>query len=383
MKTFPVNYFALLIRPSSRLLKLAVALWIGLSFGKVQGQVVTNGSFEATQAAAEAVPPGWMACHGSTDIQPIGGGQGVFGLETEAARGNTYLGMIATQNQTYYESVGQAIELVAGSDYSGSVALHCSQAHPSWDGVASLRLFGGQHCGDANELLWESGPVKASSGWQSFAIEFAPVNNHSFLVLMAQFESGSGTMAYLLVDDLEFNQVLPVELGLFGGMVQGETVALNWEVATPQVGQRFEVRWSDDPAVSAFQSLGEVSAVQDQAQYEFVHGLPSPGVNYYQLQITDENGQRSSSQVVAVAFDGVAESRIWPQPSGGLVHVRSPWSDGPVKAEVLDVTGRILISQDQLPTSFELDLENTLEPGHYFLRLTHSQGQSTHRIVIR
>lgn len=361
-----------------------IVLFSVLSFTGLSAQLVQNGSFEAPQSAAETVPPGWFACQGSADVQPIAASEpGIYGMSNEAAQGKTYLGLISTQNQAYREAIGQPTQLAAGTDYSGAVSLCLSDAHPNWNGRSRLHLYGGQDCDDRAELLWDSGPIDAFDAWEPFSISFSPSADHQFLILEAVFEDGSGTMSYLLIDDLYLNNVLPISLAAFTGTIEDQKSQLRWETEASILGQSFTILHSSTGIANDFVAVGKVNGSTNQSSYAFEHGAPFSGSNFYQLEMQDENGKISHSEVLRLEHGAVQQFRFWPNPSQGMVHIRSGNPEAGISVEILDLTGRLVYQMESPSADFELQLPAELKAGLYTLRLQQGQLRHAERLILR
>ncbi len=71
------------------------------------------------------------------------------------------------------------------------------------------------------------------------------------------------------------------------------------------------------------------------------------------------------------------EISLYPNPTDGKINITGPNDIAGYNVQVLDVSGKILLSQ---PLSSEIRLDH-LQSGIYFLRISGKQGVSTHRII--
>jgi outer membrane protein OmpA-like peptidoglycan-associated protein len=166
--------------------------------------VLINGSFEGTPQPGNP-PAAWIDCgfraETPPDIQPqVPGREPFFRVTKPAYHGNTYLGMVVRENETY-ERVGQKLSrpLKKGRCYSFSIYLtrsleYISASHMSSTELKSfttpviLRIYGGEGYCNQKELLAESEPV-ANSDWKRFDFEFKPKSDLPYLELEAFYKT--------------------------------------------------------------------------------------------------------------------------------------------------------------------------------------------------
>jgi len=157
-----------------------------------------NPSFEDMPRHSKA-PRAWSDCgfkgESAPDIQP----SGIFSVTKPAADGNTYLGLVVRDNDTW-ESVGQELSrpLEKGKCYSFSIALCRSELYVSisrlsdqtanYTTPAKLRIYGGNGYCEKKELLAES-PMIANTRWQDYNFKLEPTKNYSFLILEAYYKT--------------------------------------------------------------------------------------------------------------------------------------------------------------------------------------------------
>lgn len=157
-----------------------------------------NPSFEDMPRHSKA-PRAWSDCgfkgESAPDIQP----SGIFSVTKPAADGNTYLGLVVRDNDTW-ESVGQELSrpLEKGKCYSFSIALCRSELYVSisrlsdqtanYTTPAKLRIYGGNAYCEKKELLAES-PLIANTRWQDYDFKLEPAKNYSFLILEAYYKT--------------------------------------------------------------------------------------------------------------------------------------------------------------------------------------------------
>lgn len=186
-------------------LRLVPVLVFSLSFclGKLYGQpegVITlvNPSFEDMPRHSKP-PRGWFDCGvpGETppDVQP----SGTFSVTKPAVNGDTYLGMVVRDNDTW-EMVSQRMSapMKKGQCYAFSIYLCRSELYVSvsrmsdetanYTTPAKLRIYGGfDHC-DKQYLLGETNLV-INTRWLEYQFKFEPLDNYTHISFEAFYKT--------------------------------------------------------------------------------------------------------------------------------------------------------------------------------------------------
>ncbi|MBN8678766.1 MAG: hypothetical protein J0M29_11120 [Chitinophagales bacterium] len=175
---------------------------LSLFFTGIQAQDVIkleNPGFES-EPLSGVVPEGWMNMGSDyetpPDIQP-----GFFGVNLKAAEGNTYLGLVVRQHNTW-EGVGQKLDgwLRKDSTYTFSLYLNRSNTYVSpmrgggepvsFVSPTILKIWGYNTRTGKDELLAESLPP-GHSNWVKYEFTFTPRNgDYNEIDLMAYYAPG-------------------------------------------------------------------------------------------------------------------------------------------------------------------------------------------------
>ena len=162
-----------------------------------------NASFEDFPGHSQGVR-NWIDCGfpGETppDVQPFRSSQvAAWGQLIPAFDGNTYLGMVVRDNDTY-ERVCQRLSQPLQQDqcYQFSVYLtssdhYISQSHKTrklanYVKPTVLRIWGGNDYCDRRELLSESTTI-SNKEWKKYDFEFNPAGNYSYIMLEAFYKT--------------------------------------------------------------------------------------------------------------------------------------------------------------------------------------------------
>ncbi len=168
---------------------------------------LSNASFEDIPRQAQA-PRGWYDCgfsgESAVDVHPASvlanGMPAFFEVTNRAFDGNTYLGMVVRDNETY-EAVSQRLiggPLKAGQCYTFSIYLSRASNYVSvskvedveanYDTPAKLRIWGGSSYCNRREIIAESAPVK-NTNWLQYNFRFEPKSDHAYLLLEAYYKT--------------------------------------------------------------------------------------------------------------------------------------------------------------------------------------------------
>ena len=180
-------------------------LILQLSFGfAIYGQSDTikliNPSFE--DIPRNSVPPrGWYDCgfenETPPDVQPLG--TNGFNVIKPAAEGNTYLGLVVRDNDTW-EAVSQRLSkpLRKGKCYEFTIQLCRSEIYESQSRLtnqqanyvtpAKFRIYGGNaYCGKA-DMLGETSLV-INTRWLEYKFRFEPIENYTYITFEAFYNT--------------------------------------------------------------------------------------------------------------------------------------------------------------------------------------------------
>ncbi len=159
---------------------------------------LTNPSFEDMPRHSKA-PTGWADCgfpgESEPDVQPSGD----FSVTKAAFHGNTYLGLVVRDNDTW-EAVAQRLSrpMKKGQCYEFSLHLARSELYISMSRVsnettnyatpAKVRIYGGFGPCDKKYLLGES-PLVISHRWLQYNFKFEPIADYTYITIQAFYET--------------------------------------------------------------------------------------------------------------------------------------------------------------------------------------------------
>lgn len=200
-----------------KLALLIIFQWCSFfTFG--QNFLLKNPSFEGIPNYS-TLPEDWKDAGFPGESKPDLHPSGAFRVDTEAYEGQSYLGLVVRDNNTW-ESIYQRLEapLISGEDYQLNLALARSELYISvsritkqpanFNSACILRVWGGGR-GKKVELLAETSPIIHTS-WKTYSLTFRPGKSYPQLFLEAYY-SPNLTELYngnILVDDLSL-KIIP------------------------------------------------------------------------------------------------------------------------------------------------------------------------------
>lgn len=191
-----------------RILVLSILVsfvFVGTGFSQMDTIKLTNPSFEGNPLEGGRLnanlPKGWIDCgfRGQTapDVHPVLGGN--FSVSKGASDGQTYMGMVVRDNDTW-ERISQKLSglIEKGKCYTFTIdaarsETYFSQSQLTHEPVnyvtpAKLRIYGGtEYCG-REELLGETSLIR-NTQWLEYSFRFEPTSNYNYIVLEAFYNT--------------------------------------------------------------------------------------------------------------------------------------------------------------------------------------------------
>jgi hypothetical protein len=181
---------------------------------------------------------------------------------------------------------------------------------------------------------------------------------------------------------------LPVELVNFTAEKSEENALLNWETVSELNNQGFNLLHSSD--AENWTNIGFVvgaGTTTELIEYKFIHRDAVSGINYYQLEQVDFDGQSTMSDVRSIYFDTEGDIAIVPNPNDGIFNVvlDSKVFGNVIEIEILDARGVIVKTTTALIQSDSVLLVNASEltAGVYFIRVSDASEVRMERVVIQ
>lgn len=181
---------------------------------------------------------------------------------------------------------------------------------------------------------------------------------------------------------------LPARLTSFKGHVEGKTVKLDWQAEEESNVSRYDLERSTDGV--NFQPIAMVFAQnKSHNEYNYPDMHPAQGVNYYRLNIIDNDSRHVYSNVVSFRFDEKLPGLmvVAPNPVHEIIRVRlTGMETGTYYMKIFNMNGqlnavrKINIGQyDQVET---MDREAVMNRGTYTLGLYDVNGKNIRTVKL-
>lgn len=174
------------------------------------------------------------------------------------------------------------------------------------------------------------------------------------------FEAGSSTL-------------LPVQLLAFNARLNSQRVLLDWQTASEQNSNYFDVEKSKDGQsgwtfVSRVQSRGNSNV---RADYQAIDHRPYGGVSYYRLKQVDQDGRFAYSQTRKIINESKTIT-VYPNPATDHAVIEGLDKNRSNMIHLLDVTGKLLSERFVKDSQYRFDLTK-LPPGVYHVVVNGSE----------
>ncbi len=172
---------------------------------------------------------------------------------------------------------------------------------------------------------------------------------------------------------------LPVDLISFTGKTEEKKSILDWQIASPDNIQVYEIQRAVDQTGNndlSWESIGIVIHEEDQEFYQFIDEQPFFTKNYYRLKMIDFDGSFEYSNVISLDFEKEKSyaAKLYPNPTANTtIYLDLVTNESEeIEIQIVDNNGRIWSTLNIMAQGSRefvaLDLNN-FSPGTYFARV--------------
>ncbi len=177
----------------------------------------------------------------------------------------------------------------------------------------------------------------------------------------------TGATKLLNLDFTHYTPTIPVELVAFSANTKGSTALLNWETASEEHFQGFEIEKSLEG--NNYLPIGFVKAKGLASKYAFEDDKFEK-TSYYRLKMVDNDGLFDYSKTVSLLVPSKYTVKITPSVSDDSVVVETDFDDKlPATIAIFNESGKLMIEKTANQTNI-ISLVS-LPPSLYFVRVNH------------
>jgi Secretion system C-terminal sorting domain len=176
---------------------------------------------------------------------------------------------------------------------------------------------------------------------------------------------------------------LPVTWLYINGQLQNNAALIKWATASESNTQKFEVEHSSNG--TSYSKIGSVTAAGNSSStqhYQFLHGSPAVGKNYYRIKQIDLDGRFTYSSIILLQHkDSKTNIIIAPNPVQNNATIFFN-ETGSKTLQLLTTTGHIVYTEKINGTNNRHTINmSKLASGIYLLRLHTANGIELHKII--
>jgi uncharacterized lipoprotein YddW (UPF0748 family) len=193
----------------------------------------------------------------------------------------------------------------------------------------------------------------------------------------------TGALSYFVVTSLDKNNnesigsavsVLPITGLELQVQLSGNTSIVNWKTLSEINTKVFEIERSTDGR--NFNYVATVAAAGNShtaRNYSLQDLLPAAGTYYYRIKAIDQDGKNSYSEIKSVVYQNTEDHIVvGPNPFESGINISN--LSKVIRLDLIDVTGRILLSKKLKNESFTRLEVPKLPAGLYHLKVTKTNG---------
>lgn len=176
---------------------------------------------------------------------------------------------------------------------------------------------------------------------------------------------------------------LPVDVILFTGTLNINTVKLNWNVATEVNLDRYEIERSFNG--SEYTKIGSVKA-ENKNSYGYndnVEQLRGRRI-YYRLKKVDKDGKYAYSAVFTLHVQLNTKFSVYPNPANDVLKLQLNNNSNEITTIIMsDITGKIVLKQNARASQGLITISTShLGTGHYIVKMITGDAEYSQRVLI-
>lgn len=183
------------------------------------------------------------------------------------------------------------------------------------------------------------------------------------------------------------NNPMPVVLAYFKiSSIDERGITIGWSTTLEKDFDQFELEHAGEELVfTTISTIEGKGGIDLNTKYQFVHGVPAQGKNYYRLKSIDLDGSFEYSAVIIANWNGIDRGvSLYPNPV--VNHTFTIELNDVMTSEVnltlIESRGYVVYSAKVNGTTSTINLPDDLKPGIYLAKISSATGQDVIRVVV-
>lgn len=176
---------------------------------------------------------------------------------------------------------------------------------------------------------------------------------------------------------------LPVDIIFFTGTLNGNTVKLNWDVATEIKLDRYEVERSFNG--TDYKEIGSVKA-ENKSSYGYNDNIEQVRGRriYYRLKKVDKDGKYGYSAIFTLHIPLNTKFSVYPNPASDMLTLQLNNNSNETATIIIsDITGKIILKQASKADQGIIRISTShFSTGQYIVKMTTTDAEYSHRVLI-
>jgi uncharacterized delta-60 repeat protein len=224
--------------------------------------------------------------------------------------------------------------------------------------------------GNLDAAFGDSGKIVMSMGTYYDYARSVNLQSDGKIVVAGYGDNGDGQGDNFIVVKYNNDNVLPISQLTFGGVVNDNSVSLNWKTCNESNNQGFYIERSANN--TKWNSLGYAPAKGNDNgcnnEYSFIDAAPAKGNNLYRLKQIDKDGKYTYSKTLIINFAERISVKISPNPVTDLLYITGLDNANITSISVYSYDGRVVKNISLRADNYILNVKDFIK-GVYYLKI--------------
>lgn len=364
---------------------------------KTRVEAAVNGPRKAfINATGDETPVGSFPAPVAATISSLGAGLGIFDI---TLNGTTFTSQNSSNDGGYLNRIASqpTVDLAYSTAYTMTVQVGVNNNTPNKELVDVYIDYNGNNAFETTERVYQTaGGAGKINGIFSFSFttpaSVSTPNQRLRMRVISDFDNNQDVIASAIASNagqiedysVRFAAALPVELNLLKATPETKSIALDWQTATEQNNEGFEIQRSTDnrnfTTIDFVKGAGTTDAVQNYSYDDY--NVTSGQLYYYRLNQQDFDGATQFSQVVSARINGdESVVNVYPNPANSWLTIETETGEGALEFEIYNTLGAQVLSSTSTDATQRVNVSH-LPLGNYYVRVKSNNRTTTVKKVV-